>query len=292
MTQPRDRTTLARMSGGDWSDQENDAVVAAYFAMLGDELAGKPYNKAAQNRLLQDQTGRSRGSIEFKLSNVSAALKGFALPTINGYQPRFNFQMALAEAVSRWLARHPEWETRLTGRHDRTPAAGLAEPQALFVGVAPTLRNALPPEETEKLQAVARHFDVAGRDERNRALGRAGEELVFHHERIQLRTNGRVDLAERVRWVSKEDGDGAGFDIRSFTPEGRDRLIEVKTTNGWERTPFHISRNELVVANERRDDWYLFRLYEFARQPKAFELRPPQEAHVALTATSFQASFG
>lgn len=292
MTQPRDRTTLERMSGGDWSDTENDAVVAAYFAMLGDELAGKSYNKAARNRLLREQTGRSRGSIEFKLSNVSAALKGFALPMITGYQPRFKFQMALAEAVSRWLARHPEWETRLSGGHDKTQAAGLSEPQALFVGVAPTLRNAPPPEETEKLQAVARHFDVAGRDERNRALGRAGEELVFHHERTQLCTNGRDDLAERVRWVSREDGDGAGFDIRSFTLEGRDRLIEVKTTNGWERTPFHISRNELAVANERRDDWYLFRLYEFARTPKAFELRPPLEAHMALTATSFQASFG
>ncbi len=30
-------------------------------------------------------------------------------------------------------------------------------------------------------------------------------------------------------------------------------LIEVKTTNGWERTPFHISRNELAVADENRD---------------------------------------
>ncbi|MEM5581426.1 DUF3883 domain-containing protein [Roseibium sp. AS2] len=104
--------------------------------------------------------------------------------------------------------------------------------------------------------------------------------------------HGRDDLAGEVVWVSKEEGDGAGYDIKSFTPEGRERLIEVKTTNGWERTPFHISRNELEVAEARRDDWVLFRLYEFARTPKAFELRPPLEAHVALTATSFQASFG
>lgn len=33
------------------------------------------------------------------------------------------------------------------------------------------------------------------------------------------------------------------------------------------------------------------RLYHFAREPKAFELRPPLDAHVSLTATSFQASF-
>nr|WP_244274599.1 DUF3883 domain-containing protein [Labrenzia sp. OB1] len=61
---------------------------------------------------------------------------------------------------------------------------------------------------------------------------------------------------------------------------------------GGKPEPFHISRNELEEAEAHRDDWYLFRLYELARAPKAFELRPPLEAHVALTATSFQASFG
>lgn len=55
-----------------------------------------------------------------------------------------------------------------------------------------------------------------------------------------LRTAGRDDLARKVRWVSEEDGDGAGYDIASFAPDGFPRLIEVKTTNGWERTPFHI----------------------------------------------------
>ena len=138
---------------------------------------------------------------------------------------------------------------------------------------------------------IARKFDVAGRDERNRALGRAGEERVLAHERAGLTSAGRDDLARKVRWVSEEDGDGAGYDIASFAPDGRSRLIEVKTTNGWERTPFHISRNELDVAEERRSEWCLFRLWNFAREPKAFELHPPLDAHVSLTATSFQASF-
>ena len=104
-------------------------------------------------------------------------------------------------------------------------------------------------------------------------------------------SNSMIGTTRRVRWVSKEDGDGAGYDIASFSPEGRERLIEVKTTNGWERTPFHISRNELEVAAERRDDWCLFRLYDFARAPQTFELRPPLDAHVILTATNFQAIF-
>lgn len=275
------------MNSGDWSDQENDAVVAAYFSMLSDELSGRSYNKAAQNRLLQEQIDRSRGSVEFKLANISAAFQGFGLPIITGYKPRFNFQMSLAEAVSRRLAQHPEWEQALY----RQEVAHMAELPPLFVGVAPTLRNAPPPEELEQMQRIARRFDVAGRDERNRSLGRAGEERVFHNERALLQQHGRDDLARRVRWVALEDGDGAGYDIASFMPDGRERLIEVKTTNGWQRTPFHISRNELEVANERRDNWHLFRLYEFARAPKAFKLRPPLDAHVSLTATSFQASF-
>lgn len=138
---------------------------------------------------------------------------------------------------------------------------------------------------------IARKFDVAGRDERNRALGKAGEEFVLDYERFTLRAAGRNDLARKVRWTSQEDGDGAGYDIGSFQPDGRLRLVEVKTTNGWERTPFHISRNELDVANERRDEWCLMRLWNFSREPKAFELHPPLEAHVSLTATAFQASF-
>jgi hypothetical protein len=32
--------------------------------------------------------------------------------------------------------------------------------------------------------------------------------------------------------VSQEGGDGAGYDIASFAPDRRSRLVEVKTTNG------------------------------------------------------------
>lgn len=39
------------MAGG-WSDEQNDAIVADYSAMLGDDIAGRPYSKAEHNRLL------------------------------------------------------------------------------------------------------------------------------------------------------------------------------------------------------------------------------------------------
>ena len=272
-----------------WTDRENDLIVTDYFAMLGDEIAGRPFNKAAHRRtlapLLDD---RPPGSIEFKHQNISAVLKGLGEPWIDGYKPAFNFQMSLAEAVARWLDANPHWWVQ-----ERDPASrvGLRETGQIWIGPPPTMRNEPAPRELEQMLSVARRFDVAGRDARNRVLGRAGEKCVLAHERTFLETVGRADLADAVRWVSDEDGDGAGYDIASFTPEGHDRLIEVKTTNGWERTPFHITRNELAVADERRSEWCLFRVWDFSREPKAFELHPPLDAHVALTPTTFQASF-
>lgn len=281
------------MASGDWTDQQNDAIVADYFTMLAEDEAGRSYSKAEHNRRLQEAIGRPRGSIEYKHQNISAVLKGLGEDWIPGYKPAFNFQGSLVDAVARWLAAHPAWlspDTRLSLAGVTTPSR-VREAPTLWIGPPPTVSNAPPPDELEQMQHIARRFDVAERDARNRALGRAGEERIVLHERSSLAAAGRDDLADRVRWVSDQDGDGAGYDIASFETDGRPRLIEVKTTNGWERTPFHISRNELAVAEERRRDWCLVRLWNFARDPRAFELRPPLEVHVSLMPTSFQASF-
>ena len=87
------------------------------------------------------------------------------------------------------------------------------ETAPIWIGPPPTLSNQPPPQELEQMLRVARKFDVAGRDERNRALGRAGEERMPEHKRASLRLAGRNDLVRKVRWVSEEDGDGAGYDM-------------------------------------------------------------------------------
>ncbi|MGE3831777.1 MAG: DUF3883 domain-containing protein [Parvibaculaceae bacterium] len=276
------------MPNGDWTDEENDLIVADYFAMLVDDLAGRSYNKAEHNRALRARIARLRGSIEFKHQNISAVLKGFGQTWIPGYKPAYNYQTTLEDAVARWLARNPGWIDPISIHNE---PIGLGDATRLWIGPPPTQSNQPPPDELEQMLRVARKFDVAGQDERNRALGRAGEQLVVEHERAMLRSVKRDDLAQQIRWVSDQDGDGAGYDIASFEPNGRPRLIEVKTTNGWERTPFLITRNELAVADERRQEWCLVRLWNFSREPKAFEMRPPLDAHVSLTATTFQASF-
>jgi hypothetical protein len=275
----------------DWTDEQNAAIVADYFAMLADDIAGRPYSKTARNRQLQAMIGRPRGSIEYKHQNISAVLKGLGEDWVPGYKPAFNFQASLVDAVVRWLDGHPDWLVPPVGRGTNPPPSAFREGNALWIGPPPTYSNAPPPDELQQMMGIAGKYDVAERDARNRMLGRAGEERVLDHEHATLQAAGRGDLAQRIRWVSELDGDGAGYDIRSFGTDGSDRLIEVKTTKGWERTPFHITRNELAVAEARRDDWRLVRLWNFAREPRAFELRPPLDAHVSLMATAYQASF-
>jgi hypothetical protein len=278
------------MPGQDWSNAENDLIVADYFAMLADDLSGRRYNKAEHRRRLAPLlSNRSDGSLEFKHQNISAVLKGLGEDWIPGYKPAFNFQASLEDAVQRWLANHPAWLERL-------PASQKAHAQPeglpLWIGPAPSHSNLPPPKELGEMFRIASKFDVASRDARNRTLGRAGEERILRHEQSVLKAAGRPDLADSVRWTSEEEGDGAGYDIASFTPDGKPRFIEVKTTNGgWDRTPFYISRNELAVADQNRDRWSLLRVWNFSRDARAFELRPPLEAHVSLAALSFQAAF-
>ena len=60
-------------TGTDWQDDELDAIVTDYFAMLEAELRGEPFVKAEHRRVLMAQTGRSTGSVEFKHQNISAS---------------------------------------------------------------------------------------------------------------------------------------------------------------------------------------------------------------------------
>lgn len=281
----------AGQTGGPWTDQENDLIVADYFSMLQDDLAGLHFSKTAhRNELSKLLPTRNEKSIEFKHMNISAVMLGLGQPRVTGYPPAANFQLSLVDAVLRWLSRRPDWGAP-AGPSSQSSQSALLEEAPLWIGTPPTHANEPSPVDPKLLAAIGNKVDVAERDARNQALGRAGEERAYHHERFLLKAAGRDDLAKRVRWTSMEDGDGFGYDILSFDPGGKERLVEVKTTNGWDRTPFHITRNELLVANERKDAWCLLRLYDFARRARAFEIYPPLERHVELTPTSFRASF-
>lgn len=274
-------------AGTVWSTAEIDLIVADYFDMLRMELLGEPYVKSRRNVELQKLTGRSKGSIEYKHQNISAVLDQVGRPWILGYKPAANFQKSLIDGIERYLLSEGQ---KLDAQIETTLAA-LAETESLFFESAPDLNDVFQPT-NEDIKRLVRKFDPAERDNRNRALGQQGEGTVFSFERRRLATAGRDDLARKVEWTSKERGDGAGYDIRSFNTAGKELLLEVKTTSGHQRTPFYLTENERSLSDERPDAFRIIRLYDFHRQPRAFELAPPLESSVILKPVNYRASFG
>jgi hypothetical protein len=279
----RSETVLANVSNArnDWSSAELDAIVADYFEMLGHDVARRTYSKAEHNRIVQTLTGRPRGSVEYKYQNISAVLEKLGIPWIFGYKPMHNYQAAIIDAIDRHL-------TGSVGLLEQAPTSLVVQPISDLFVPPPTLTEEVVPE---RLRRLVRKFDPAERDRRNRDLGKAGEEFALEVERRRLTDAGRLDLSSKIRWVSNEDGDGAGYDILSFHPTGSERLLEIKTTNGAAETPFYISRNELEVSQQRPEDWRIYRVHAFAQTPRIFTLSPPLEQVLNLRPDSYRASF-
>lgn len=311
----------ASNAGTDWKDDELDAIVADYFAMLALDAAGEPFVKAHRARALMERTGRSHRSVEFKHMNISAVAAELGLPHVRGYRPLANYQSAIFDAIDRHLDAHPailsddaftllpvarRWGGGSALDRAKTematgPNQGVAEPVSRFDTASRshpplTLTETPPPgpartPRPEGLARLVRKYDPAARDHRNRSLGLLGEERVFHHERARLIAHDRPDLTRRIEWTSQERGDGAGYDIKSFDPSGAERLIEVKATRGGPTTPFYLTRNEREVSHAHPAAWRLYRLHGLSAAPGLFVLPPPLEASVTLQAEIWRAGF-
>ena len=276
----------------DWGRAEVEAIVADYLAMLTAEMRGEEVNKAAHNRQLRTLTGRSHGSIEFKHSNISAVLIESGFPYVDGYKPRRNVQGLLREVVLERLATARELENAAT--------AAVVAPVAALDDRAEILGVLVPPPQRErKVRSVyegvgramrPRRVNFLAQEAANRDLGSRGEEFVMAFEHARLWKAGARALADRVEHVSRTRGDGLGFDVLSYEKSGKERLIEVKTTRFGLHTPFYASRNEVVVSEERRKDYFVYRLCRFSADRKMFLLNGSIRETCSLEPTQFLAS--
>lgn len=271
-------------AGTVWQDYELDAIVADYFDMLEADLSGKTYVKSKHSAVLMARIGRTHRSVEFKHQNISAVLERLGMPWIPGYKPKRNYQNAIFDAIDRYLTDHP---TVL----QTTPVSLREVPSNREIFVAAPTPTASKERLPERLRRLVRKFDPVERDHRNRSLGRAGEAFVVDLERRQLSESSRPELANKVRWVAAEDGDGAGYDVLSYDMRAQPRLIEVKTTNGSARTPFFVTRNERELSEERPADWRIYRVHLFGTGPKIFTIKPPLHEAVKLAPETWRASF-
>lgn len=284
---------LASNTHEGWRRDEVELIVADYLDMLSCELAAQPYNKAAHNRQLQQRLpDRNRNSIEFKHANISAVMLELGYPYIRGYQPLGNFQRSvLVDVVQRLVGNHHELDDLTLSAVERPAVVADQRDFAKVLSEVPRVDSVFREATPAYLRPPVKR-DYFAREAQNRSLGQAGELFALDFERWRLVQLGVGQLAEEVKHVSVDEGDGLGYDIRSFEPDGRERFIEVKTTGFGERTPFYVSANEARFARDHQDSFRLYRLFDFRSSPRLFELAGAIEQHCLLDAVTYRASFG
>ena len=252
-----------------WSELEVELIVADYFSMLAAELAGESYSKAQHRRnLMSLLKGRSEGSIEFKHQNISAVLINLGQLYIRGYLPRYNYQKILVEKVLEYLIRNDWVENNFKSYVEKDPH--LSNKQNFEKLIVDPPKNSAVSEPPAFYHRSPVKVNYIEKEQKNAKLGTLGEKLVLKYEKWNLMKIGKEKLAEEVKWISEEEGDGAGFDILSKNFDGTDKYVEVKTTTLGKETPFFFSRNELLFSEKRANNYHLYRLFNFENDAKIF----------------------
>lgn len=125
--------------------------------------------------------------------------------------------------------------------------------------------------DTERFRRRYR-IDYARRERNNRELGLLGELSVIDFEKGYLNSIGKRGLAEKIRHVSKVEGEGAGYDILSYFENGEKKYIEVKTTEGNADNDFYLTHNELLFSKMNSENYFLYRVFNFDKNTKTGEM--------------------
>lgn len=199
----------------DWTSSEVVLIIEDYFAMLQLELNNQAYNKSAHRSALSPLLiNRSPGSIEFKHQNISAVLAEMGLPFIKGYKPKFNYQGMLASEVSKYLKEHRDNLEKAFNNFSDGFINPNENPPISFDNIIDTEPVSTMVNE-DKPQFRPIKINYLEREQNNRQLGEEGERLVIEFEKWRLTKEGNKSLANKIKWVSKDLGDGAGYDILS-----------------------------------------------------------------------------
>ena len=135
-----------------------------------------------------------------------------------------------------------------------------------FIEYQPQAENSIIREDSPKYQAQLQHLPQTSKRtveemQAHQKLGEIGEEYVFKKEKERLKESGRDHLSAQVAWVSKTD-DTCGYDILSYSQDGREKYIEVKTTDDEYDLQFPMSLQEWKAASDikMQADYYIYRV--------------------------------
>jgi transcriptional regulator with XRE-family HTH domain len=108
---------------------------------------------------------------------------------------------------------------------------------------------------------------------KNQVTGDTGEQFVLQAEQQRLAGTG---LENAINPNFADDPD-AGFDIMSFTPDGRPKYIEVKSsTSPSANEPFYLSRRERTFMDECKANGWVYeihRVYNMGKLKKGWKCK-------------------
>ena len=140
----------------------------------------------------------------------------------------------------------------------------LEENEVKLVQVQPSYKE-IPNSENRK-NVVNKKRDYIDDAEKKIIIGNFGEKHILKLEKLKLELNDYGSLAEKVKWISKED-DSKGYDILSYEVINNEiitKYIEVKTTIGVDK-PFEISKNEIemskILSVEKNSKYVIARVF-------------------------------
>jgi hypothetical protein len=263
----------------DWTLEEVKTAISEYFRLYRAQIDSDYVRKRDFKQALAAIPSRNESAVSRKFSNISAILADAQLPIIQGFTALGNKQTLLSAVLYDWIRERPEI-------FDSSIAA-ISPPTPNLVGIEVEPPSVVRVSRAKNERKAAR-VDFAARDERNRHLGRAGEQWALQFLKLELTAADRPDLADQVVWVSDVHGDGLGYDIRSFSRDGAPQFVEVKTTNGGQAAPFVVTENE-VRASEEETGYVLLRIFGFSQNPRFYRLHGSLKQSCALTPVVFSA---
>jgi hypothetical protein len=260
--------------------------------MLLAERTGLDYNKTQHRRALARMlNARSDTSIERKHMNISAALIDLGMPYIEGYKPLPNYQQLLYEVAAAQVANAAELHAALHAEMAVQASVPTLDSILDALVEPPTVPKQPTPyaNRVREMRVVPRIVDYPALETANRSLGAAGEEFAVRFEQARLLAARHDRLAAAIERVSTTQGDGLGFDVLSFEPDGRERWIEVKTTAYGPATPFFVTRNELAVSQRKPEQYHLYRIFDFRHRVRLFQKAGQIEQAFYLDPVQFSA---
>jgi hypothetical protein len=213
-------------------------------------------------------------------------------PYIRGYQPRSNYQALLGIVAEEQISGAVSLDQVALAAAQQPAISPLRIDFKKVKTAAPSkndLRKLSEPRNPLAFKATKR--DYLECEAQNRSLGLAGEEFTVLFEHWRLNELGQHRLADKVEHVAKSKGDGLGYDVLSYESDGRERLIEVKTTSFGRDTPFFVSRGEVALSHGAKEQFHLYRLFEFRKAPRLFDLPGALDQHCVLDPVTYRASF-